>query len=62
MRLAGPLQLYARGYQVELTVQGYSHWTTKAHLELMGHVSTWLAVRGLLAADLDAGRERDVPC
>lgn len=54
--VSGPLQSYAPGYQQDLNVQGYSHWTTKVHLELMGHLSRWLATRGLTGADLDTKR------
>lgn len=54
--VSGPLQVYALGYLAELTAQGYSHWTMKVQLELMGHVSRWLGARGLCGADLDTKR------
>jgi integrase/recombinase XerD len=54
--VAGPLQPYARGYRRELVRQGYSPWTTVAHLNLMAHLSRWLNDQQLTPAELNAAR------
>jgi site-specific recombinase XerD len=45
--------MQADGFRGELARQGYSVWTTIAHLQLMAHLSQWLAAHDLDAADLD---------
>jgi integrase len=45
VRVSGPLAPFAAGYRAELARQGYSEWTAIAHLQLMEHVSWWLAER-----------------
>jgi integrase/recombinase XerD len=47
VRVEGPLAPYVDGFRVELAQQGYSGSTVAQHLRLMGHLSRWLAVRGL---------------
>ncbi len=50
--VAGPLTVHAGGFRAELARQGYSVWTTIAHLQLMAHLSRWLEVHDLGAGDL----------
>ena len=45
----GPLASYAGGFREQLTRQGYSQWTSIAHLQLMNHVSGWLESRQMVA-------------
>lgn len=52
VRVSGPLAPYAGGYRAELARQGYSRWTSIAHLQLMEHVSRWLAANRLDAHGL----------
>ncbi|MGB9226622.1 hypothetical protein [Mycobacterium sp.] len=52
VRVDGPLAPYAVGFGESLVQQGYSQWTTIAHLQLMECVSRWLAARGMDAAGL----------
>ena len=52
VRVDGPLAPYAVGYREWLVRQGYSQWTAIAHLQLMEHVSRWLAAREMDAAGL----------
>lgn len=47
VRVDGPLAPFADGFRIELVRLGYSRWTAVLHLQLMGHVSRWLAARGL---------------
>lgn len=44
--------MHAGGFRGELARQGYSVWTTIAHLQLMAHLSQWLEARKLAAGDL----------
>jgi integrase/recombinase XerD len=46
-RVVGPLEPYAEGFRGELARRGYSPFTVVWHLYLMGHLSRWLAGRGL---------------
>lgn len=46
-RVVGPLEPYAHGFRSELARRGYSPFTVVWHLYLMGHLSRWLAGRGL---------------
>jgi integrase/recombinase XerD len=52
VRVAGPLAPYAVGFGEELARQGYSQWTVIAHVQLMGHVSRWLAAHRMDANGL----------
>ena len=47
VRVDGPLAPYADGFRIELVRQGYSPWTAVLHLQLMGHLSRWLAGQGI---------------
>lgn len=50
--VAGPLWALEEGFRDELVGLGYSPRTREAQLNLMRHLSTWLATRGLGAGDL----------
>ena len=52
VRVGGPLRRYAGGFREELEGQGYSPSTVVLHLQLMGHLSGWLAGEGLSGAAL----------
>ena len=54
--VTGPLQCYADGYRRELARQGYSPWTTIAHVYLMAHLSRWLTDEQLTPVELNAAR------
>jgi site-specific recombinase XerD len=45
--VAGPLEPYAEGFRGELAERGYSPDAAAVHLQLMGHLSRWLAGQGL---------------
>ena len=47
VRVAGPLEPYAEGFRGELAERGYSPDAAAVHLQLMGHLSRWLAGQGL---------------
>jgi integrase/recombinase XerD len=51
-RVPGPLEPYAEGFRGELAGQGYSPGAAAVQLQLMGHLSGWLAGRGLDSAGL----------
>ena len=48
VRVAGPLEEFAEGFQAELVRLGYSPRTSEAQLYLMKHLSGWLAGWGLV--------------
>ena len=52
VQVAGPLAAYADGLGAELDRLGYSRFTVEAELQLMAHVSGWLADRGLTVGQL----------
>jgi integrase/recombinase XerD len=52
VRVAGPLEPYAEGFRGELAERGYSPDAAAVHLQLMGHLSRWLASQGLDGAAL----------
>jgi integrase/recombinase XerD len=52
----GPLVAYAAGYRGELERCGFSPWTVRRHLGVMGQLNRWLAAEGLSAADLAVAR------
>ena len=56
VRVAGPLAAYADGFGAELVRLGYSRFTVEAELQLVAHVSGWLAGRGLEAGELTTAR------
>jgi integrase/recombinase XerD len=47
VRVAGPLEPYAEAFRGELAGQGYSPDAAAVHLQVMGHLSGWLAGQGL---------------
>jgi len=52
VRVAGPLEPYAEGFRGELAGRGYSPGAAAVQLQLMAHLSGWLAGRGLDTAGL----------
>jgi len=52
VRVAGPLEPYAEGFRGELAGQGYSPDAVAVHLQVMGHLSGWLAGQGLSGSAL----------
>lgn len=52
VRVAGPLERYAEGFRGELAGQGYSPGAVAVHLQVMGHLSGWLAGQGLSGSAL----------
>jgi site-specific recombinase XerD len=53
VRVSGPLELYARGFARELVGQGYVRASARYQVQLVAHLSGWLASEGLDAAALD---------
>lgn len=47
VRVAGPLAVFAEGFAAELGRQGYRANAAASQLQLMAHLSRWLAPRGL---------------
>ncbi len=47
VRVGGPLEPYANGFRRTLAGQGYLANSASYQLQLMAHVSRWLASRGL---------------
>jgi integrase/recombinase XerD len=56
VRVTGPLAPLAEGFGQELAQQGYSPHTARGHLQLMGHLSRWLADAGLEGSRLTPAR------
>jgi integrase/recombinase XerD len=56
VKVIGPLVPYVRGFRAELEGQGYRRNPVCEQLQLMAHVSRWLAGRGLGVGDLTATR------
>jgi len=56
VRVAGPLQSYEPGFRQELARQGYTLNAASNQLQLMAHVSRWLAGRGLMVGELTPAR------
>ncbi len=52
VRLTGPMEVYASGFAVELTRSGYTKNSTAHQLQLLAHLSRWLAAEGLGVRDL----------
>ncbi len=52
VRVVGPLGPYVEGFRDDLARRGYPPSTVALHLQLMGHLSRWLAGRGLVASAL----------
>ena len=55
VRVGGPLATYANGFREELARLGYSSSPAAGHLQLMAHLSRWLADRDLDPGELTAG-------
>ena len=51
-RVQGPLAPFAAGFVVELVGRGYRPRSARGQLELMAHLSRWLAERGLEPGEL----------
>jgi integrase/recombinase XerD len=54
VRVAGPLACYADGFRGEVAERGYSRGAAAVQLQVMGHLSGWLARRGLDGSGLTA--------
>ena len=54
VRVSGPLACYADGFRGELAERGYSRGAAAVQLQVMGHLSGWLAHRGLDGSGLTA--------
>jgi hypothetical protein len=52
VRICGPLEPYAEGFAAELFRLGYTPVSASFHLQLMAHLSRWLAGQGLDASSL----------
>jgi integrase/recombinase XerD len=55
VRISGPLSGFAAGFREDLLARGYSPGTAAKHLQLMAHLSGWMAVRDVGAAALGCG-------
>lgn len=53
--VTGPLVPYVDGFRMELSARGYGSSAAAGQLQLMAHMSRWLAGRDLGADDLTAG-------
>ena len=56
VQISGPLSSSAPGFLEDLIRQGYRPATAAKQLQLMAHMSRWLAARELQGADLTADR------
>ena len=56
VKMTGPLVLYAESFRAELTAKGYKPISTGFQLQLMAHVSRWLASHELEVGDLTPDR------
>lgn len=54
--VSGPLSVFASGFREDLGRRGYTSGAAAKQLQLMAHVSRWLAAGGLDAGDLTAVR------
>lgn len=54
VRVVGPLEPYAGQVMMLLAARGYAPLTRVPHLQVMTHLSKWLAARGLGVAELSA--------
>lgn len=52
VRLTGPLKPFAQGFAAELSRQGYRPNAAANQLQLLAHLSRWLAAKGLDATNL----------
>ena len=51
VRISGPLAQYAPGFAVHLADQGYALGSAGQQVQLMAHLSRWLATEGLSGED-----------
>jgi integrase/recombinase XerD len=56
VRVTGPLQAYAAGFREELSGLGYSERSCAGHLQLMTHLSRWLAETGSAPGELQVAQ------
>jgi integrase/recombinase XerD len=54
VRMSGPLTSFAEGFAAELTKQGYRPHAAANQLQLLAHLSRWLAIKRLDATTLSA--------
>jgi hypothetical protein len=54
VEMFGPLSEFAPGFLEDLIGQGYRPGTAAKHLQLMAHLSGWLAAHDLESGDLTA--------
>lgn len=54
VRVVGPLEPYAGQVMALLVARGYAPLTRVPHLQMMTHLSKWLAARGLAVAELSS--------
>ncbi len=54
VRLSGPLEPFAAGFDAELARLGYTPAGTRRKLEAVAHLSHWLTGRGMTAGDIEA--------
>jgi len=59
VQVTGPLAMYSDGFRVELSRQGFTANSACPQLQLMAHVSRWLAAQGLAVKDLTPARVKD---
>ena len=52
VQVMGPLEPYAAGFGAELARLGYTFFSARGQMELVAHLSRWLAGEGLDAAAL----------
>ena len=59
VRMSGPLTVWVEGFCAELDGQGYTRDSAGIQMQLMAHLSRWLAGEGLVAGDLTPVRVED---
>ena len=59
VRMSGPLTMWVDGFCAELAGQGYTRDSAGIQMQLMAHLSRWLAGEGLGARDLTPVRVED---
>ena len=56
VKVVGPLEPYVTDYRQKLLSLGYSPWSATAHLQVMRHLSQWLADQGLSGEEFTESR------
>ena len=59
VRMSGPLTVWVEGFCAELDGRGYTRDSAGIQMQLMAHLSRWLAGEGLVAGDLTPVRVED---